>query len=68
MFVPICSKEPPKIVSPSQAQSTENPMNFATAAPTKIGIIVAERKERKRAEPGKFDKQGVAPYTDGDNT
>ena len=31
-------------------------------------IIVAERKERKRAEPGKFDKQGVAPYTDGDNT
>ena len=41
---------------------------FAFAVGTTI--IVAERKEKKRdrAEPGKFDKQGVAPYTDGDNT
>jgi len=39
---------------------------FAFAIGT--SIIIAERKERDRVEPGKFDKQGVAPYTDGDNT
>ena len=34
----------------------------------KLGKIIPLPWESKSGEPGKFDKQGVAKYNDGDNT
>lgn len=34
----------------------------------KLGKIIPLPWENKSGEPGKFDKQGVAKYNDGDNT
>jgi len=41
---------------------------FAFAFAIGTSIIIAERKRDSADGPGKFDKQGIAPYTDGDNT
>ena len=42
---PNVQRDPPNKVRPSHDQSTAYPINFATASPTKIGIIVAEEME-----------------------